>query len=100
MTEISRVLKYAHLLKYNVNVSYALKLVKALTVHFEITYPIKRLIAADENDDYLIALALQTSAGFLTSGDNDILREKETLERKYKKLKILTKIEFEAMFAN
>jgi predicted nucleic acid-binding protein len=54
----------------------------------------------DENDDYLIALALQTSSGFITSGDDDILSQKASLEEKYKKLKILTKAEFEEMFAN
>lgn len=45
-----------------------------------------------------IALALQTSSGFITSGDSDILSEKGNLEKKYKKLKILTKSEFEGMF--
>ena len=69
------------------------------TFHFEITYPIKRYIPLHENDDYLIALALQTSSGFITSGDSDILSEKVNLERKYKKLKILTKLEFERMCA-
>ena len=61
-------------------------------------YPIKRYVPADENDDYLIALALQTSSGFITSGDDDILSEKANLEKKYKKLIILTKKEFEEMF--
>jgi len=46
----------------------------------------------------LIALALQTASGFITSGDSDILSEKINLERKFKKLKILTKAEFEGMF--
>jgi predicted nucleic acid-binding protein len=64
-----------------------------------LTYPIRRYIPQDENDDYLIALALQTSSGYITSGDDDILSEKKNLERKYKKLKILTKAEFEQMFA-
>jgi len=75
-----------------------LKLVKDATVHHELVYPIKRYIPTDENDDYLIALALQTSSGFITSGDRDILSEKNNLEKKYKKLKILTKAEFEKMF--
>lgn len=97
--EIRRVLNYPHLKKFDVNVSYALKVVKGATVHFTITYPIKRYVPLDENDDYLIALALQTSSGFITSGDSDILSEKSNLEKKYKKLKILTKAEFERMFA-
>jgi len=66
---------------------------------FDITYPIKRYIPLDPDDDYLIALALQTSSGFITSGDSDILSEKVNLERKFKKLKILTKAEFERMFS-
>ncbi len=68
------------------------------TVHYIIHYPIKRYIPSDPNDNYLIALALQTSSGFITSGDNDILSEKTNLQKKYKKLTILTKKEFEEMF--
>ena len=63
-----------------------------------LAYPIKRYIPQDENDDYLIALALQTSSGYITSGDDDILSEKNNLERRFKKLKILTKAEFEQLF--
>jgi putative PIN family toxin of toxin-antitoxin system len=98
LAEVRRVLNYPHLKKYDVNVSYALKVVKGATTHYSIIYPIKRYIPLDENDDYLIALALQTSSGFITSGDSDILSEKANLEKKYKKLKIITKIEFERMF--
>jgi predicted nucleic acid-binding protein len=47
-----------------------------------LAYPIKRYIPQDENDDYLIALALQTSSGYITSGDDDILSEKNNLERR------------------
>jgi predicted nucleic acid-binding protein len=64
-----------------------------------LAYPIKRYIPQDENDDYLIALALQTSSGYITSGDDDILSEKNNLERRFKKLKILTKAEFEQLFS-
>lgn len=99
LIEVERVLHYPHLKKYRVNVSYALKIVKATTVHYELSYPIKRYVRTDKDDDYLIALALQTSSGFITTGDNDILLDKENLERKYKKLKILTKAEFEDMFS-
>jgi predicted nucleic acid-binding protein len=70
-----------------------------LGTSYTLTHPIRRYIPQDENDDYLIALALQTSSGYITSGDDDILSEKKNLERKYKKLKILTKAEFEQMFA-
>jgi predicted nucleic acid-binding protein len=64
-----------------------------------LSYPIRRYIPRDQNDDYLIALTHQTSSGFITSGDSDILSEKANLEKKFKKLKILTKAEFEGMFA-
>jgi putative PIN family toxin of toxin-antitoxin system len=96
--ELRTVLNYPHLKKFSVNVSEAVKVLQSATVHFKITYPIKRYIPQDQDDDYLIALALQTSSGFITSGDSDILSEKVNLERKFKKLKILTKAEFENMF--
>ena len=64
----------------------------------DLQYPIKRYIPDDENDDYLIALALQTSSGYITSGDTHILSQKTTLEKKYEKLRIITKAEFENMF--
>lgn len=98
LTEVERVLQYPRLKKYNVQVSYAIKVIKGASVPYEITYPIKRYIPSDKDDDYLIALALQTSSGFITSGDRNILSEKNNLERKFKKLRILTKAEFEQMF--
>lgn len=55
-------------------------------------------MSTDENDNYIIALALKTNSGFITSGDKDILGEKILLERKFKKLKILTKAEFEEKY--
>jgi len=96
--ELRIVLNYPHLKKFKINTAEAIRIVKAATVHYNIAYPIKRYIPNDENDDYLIALALQTSSGFITSGDDDILSEKSNLEKKYKKLTILTKKEFEEMF--
>jgi uncharacterized protein len=98
--ELRTVLNYPHLKKFAVNISEAIKVLRTATAHFKITYPIKRYIPQDQNDDYLIALALQTSSGFITSGDSDILSEKANLEKKFKKLKILTKTEFEEMFSN
>ena len=98
LVEIARVLTYPRLKKYNVDIPYALRVVRKATAPYELTYPIKRYIPTDKDDDYLIALALQTSAGFITSGDKNILSEKATLEKKFKKLKILTKTEFEEMF--
>jgi predicted nucleic acid-binding protein len=61
-------------------------------------YRISRYIPQDENDGYLIALAPLTSSGYIASGDDDFLSEKANLETTYKKLKILTKAEFEQMF--
>ena len=96
--ELRTVLNYPHLAKFAVNVSEAVRILRRATVHFKLIYPIKRYIPQDQDDDYLIALALQTSSGFITSGDSDILLQKVNLERKFKKLKILTKAEFESMF--
>jgi len=73
--------------------------VKDISVHVELAYPIKNYIPGDENDNYIIALALQTNAGYITSGDKHILSEKVKLENKFKKLRILTKSEFEKLFA-
>jgi hypothetical protein len=98
LAEIARVLIYPRLKKYNVDIPYALRIVKKATAPYELTYPIKKYIPTDKDDDYLIALALQTSSGFITSGDKNILSEKANLEKKFKKLKILTKAEFEGLF--
>jgi uncharacterized protein len=98
IAELRTVLNYHHLKKFNINIADAVKIVKGATVTYSLIYPIKRYVPADANDDYLIALALQTSSGFITSGDDDILSEKANLERKFKKLKIITKAEFEKMF--
>jgi putative PIN family toxin of toxin-antitoxin system len=73
LVEVARVLNYPRLKRYNVDVSYAIKVVKRSAAPYDITYPIKRYIPSDKDDDYLIALALQTSSGFITSGDKNIL---------------------------
>ena len=99
LVEVARVLNYSRLKRFNVDVSYAIKVVKRATAPYDITYPIKRYIPSDKDDDYLVALSLQTSSGFITSGDKNILLEKANLERKFKKLKILTKAEFEGKFS-
>lgn len=99
ITEFRRVLGYPRLAKFKIDIKLAVNFVETLGTSYTLTYPIRRYIPQDENDDYLIALALQTSSGYITSGDDDILSEKKNLERKYKKLKILTKAEFEQMFA-
>jgi hypothetical protein len=96
--EFTAVLKYKRLQKYNVNIPKAIKLLKEITTHFTLTYPIKHYIPDDVNDNYIIALALQTSSGFVTSGDSHILSQKENLEARYRKLKIINKHEFESMF--
>lgn len=96
--EIRVVLNYKHLKKYNVNNKLAIQFVQRMSIHFQLRLPIKTYLTTDENDNYLIALALQTNAGFITSGDKHILEEKEVLERKFKKLKILTKAEFEERY--
>lgn len=99
ISELRRVLKYPRLSKHNIDIRYAIRIVEQIGTHAILNYPIKRYLPKDKNDDYLIALALQTSSGFITSGDDDILSEKANLERKYKKLSIITKTEFEKMFS-
>jgi putative PIN family toxin of toxin-antitoxin system len=98
IAEVTRVLNYSHLKKYNIDIKKAVNIIKSIAVEYTLIYPIKRYIPTDINDDYIIALALQTNSGFVTSGDKNILDEKENLEKKYSKLKILTKAEFESRF--
>ena len=93
IAEFTAVLKYGHIQKYRVNIPKAIRVLKDITTHFTITYPIKNYIPDDVKDNYVIALALQTSSGFITSGDSHILSQKETLEQKHSKLKIITKAE-------
>ena len=97
--ELERVLNYSHLKKFGINIKNTLKIVRNISVIYKIEYPIRRYIPEDQDDDYLIALALQTNSGFISSGDKHILLEKSNLEKKYKNLKILTKGEFEKMFS-
>lgn len=98
IVEFKRVLGYPRLAKYKIDLKQAVRFVLTVGTIHSLKYPIRRYIPKDQNDDYLIALALQTSSGYITSGDDDILSEKENLERRYKKLTILTKAEFEQMF--
>ena len=89
IVEIKRVLGYTHLKKYHINIGYAINLIKQIGVDFSLAQPIKSYIPDDENDNYVVALALQTNSGFITSGDKHILSQKSLLETKYKKLKFL-----------
>ncbi len=98
--EIETVLNYPHLLKYNVEIKKALQFIKKIGIFAQLVYPIKQYIPDDENDSYIIALALQQNAGFVTSGDKHILSQKTILETKYRKLTILTKAQFEGIFYN
>jgi putative PIN family toxin of toxin-antitoxin system len=97
--ELKRVLTYSQLKKYDIDVKVAIDIVKEIGVEYKLTYPIKRYIPGDFDDDYIVALALQTNSGFITSGDRHILAEKNALETKYKKLQIITKSEFEKRIA-
>ncbi len=91
-------MKYEHLRKYKVNVPKAVRLLREITTNFSLSYPIKNYIPDDADDSYIIALALQTSSGFVTSGDTHIISQRENLQTRYRKLKIIEKQEFEAMF--
>jgi uncharacterized protein len=98
VNEFTSVLQYEHLKKYRINISRAVSILQEITTHFNLEYPLKNYIPGDEKDNYVIALALQTNAGFVTSGDHHILGEKAKLESRFKKLQIITKAEFEGMF--
>lgn len=98
IVEIKRVFNFPHLNKYHINVDDAVNFIKQISVAFTLVQPIKSYIPEDKNDNYIIALALQNNSGFISSGDKHILSQKSYLETKYKKLKILTKAEFEKAF--
>lgn len=98
LKELQRVLEYPQLRKYKINAKEAIRFVKNFTVHHELIYPIKNYLPADPDDNYVIALALQANAGFVTSGDRHILSQKKILELRYKKLRIISKSVFEKMF--
>lgn len=97
IVELRRALSYPQLLTYNIHIPTVIKFVKAVSVLVDIEYPIKNYIPEDADDDYIISLALQTNSGFIISGDKHILTNKNILETKYKKLKILTRREFEEL---
>jgi uncharacterized protein len=98
LIEIERVLNYPHLKKCEINIKKALKFIHEIGTATELVYPIKNYIPNDKDDSYVIAVALQQNAGFVTIGDKHILSQKDILETKFKKLKIITKTEFESMF--
>lgn len=96
--EFETVLKYPHLKKFDIDVKKSIKILKAITTNFKLVYPIKNYVPDDKDDNYVVALALQTNAGFVTSGDKHILSQKEILQKKFTKLRIITKAEFEKKF--
>ncbi len=96
--EFETVLKYPYLKKFSIDVKKSIKILKAITTNFKLVYPIKNYVPDDKDDNYVVALALQTNAGFVTSGDKHILSQKEILQKKFTKLKIITKAEFEKKF--
>ena len=98
LTEVKRILDYPHLIHYEIKAKALINFINVLATNHSLRYPIKRYVPNDPNDDYIIALALQTNSVFVTSGDKDILDNKEALETKYKKLKIITLREFKDKF--
>lgn len=98
LTELQRVLEYSQIKKYRINTKEALRFIKSFTVHVKLEYPIREYLPGDPDDNYIIALALQTNAGFVTSGDRHILSQKKMLEARYRKLHIITKAAFQRMF--
>ncbi len=97
--EFIEVIDYPHLKKFNVNIAKSVKLLLTITTYFTLTKPIKQYIPGDVDDNYILELASQTNSGFVASGDKHILSQKEVLEKKFNKLKIITKAEFEKKFS-
>jgi len=60
--EFETVLKYPHLKKFNIDVKKSIKILKAITTNYKLVYPIKNYIPDDVDDNYVVALALQTNA--------------------------------------
>lgn len=99
LQELKRVVDYKHLKKYKIDAYKISSFIQMAAVDFELIYPIKNYIPGDKDDNYVVALALQTNSGFITSGDSHILSQKKVLERKYTKLNIISKTEFERKFS-
>ena len=98
LKELARILEYEHIKKYGLNKAITIRIVKQITINHKLEYPVKNYIPGDKDDDYVVALALQTNSGFITSGDRHILSQKKSLELQFRKLKIITKAEFESKF--
>lgn len=96
--EIKRVAAYQRIQKFNIKSAAIVSFIKMAGIHFTLTYPIKDYIPDDENDNYIVALALQSNSSFITSGDSHILSQKQMVEKKHSKLKIITKAAFEERF--
>jgi predicted nucleic acid-binding protein len=50
-----------------------------IATRFTIAYPVKNYIPDDTDDNYIIALALQSNSKFVVSGDSHILSQKKNL---------------------
>ena len=98
LDEINRVTGYNRIKKYGIRSKAVIDFIKMTSIHHTLTYPIRNYIPSDKDDSYIVALALQTNSGFITTGDSHILSQKENLEARYRKLKIINKAEFEKMF--
>ena len=98
LKELARILDYEHIKKYGLNKAITIRIVTQITINHKLEYPVKNYIPGDRDDDYIVALALQTNSGFITSGDRHILSQKKSLELQFRKLKIITKAEFESKF--
>jgi len=98
LSEVADVLQRPYFQNRNISVKNAIDFIKSVGQFFKLTQPVKSYIPGDADDNYIIALALQTNSGFVTSGDYHILSQKEILQKKFPKLKIITKAEFEKMF--
>ncbi len=59
IAEFRRVLGYPRLAKFKIDIKQAVNYVMTLGTCYTLTHPIRRYIPQDENDDYLIGLALK-----------------------------------------
>lgn len=97
LDEVEDVLQRDRLKKrYNVNVKKVTAFIKDSTKLHTLSKPIKRRVADDPKDDYILALAIETNSSFVVSDDTHLISLKEI----YPKINFITKDEFVKLFSN
>lgn len=101
LDEFMRVAKYSRLAKANIDVKKSIEFIKDFFIEHKLHKPIKHRVATDPNDDFVLALALETNSGYLVSDDIEAFHNnKELFQKKYPHLKFLKKTEFEKLFTD